>query len=195
MQVFKWSNPRFYLCFSPDGDGGASSPVASGDGGGSAAASPAPSAGDNTKFTLSLTAGGAALTLSNVSLSSNCSVSKCWVVTAIGASTVTIDCDSSSFTNFSVSGSQRTTYGCYGGSNGGTGSAAMVNIIRSRSKEAASLRTQTLQNHNDFIAAGGEFPSVYLNGGNRQVWAVWDPDNFRVSIPPQWLGLRDFSPQ
>lgn len=44
MQVFKWSNPRFYLCFSPDGDGGASSPVASGDGG---AASPAPSAGDS----------------------------------------------------------------------------------------------------------------------------------------------------
>ncbi len=49
MNVFKWSNPRYYLCFSPDGDGAAASSPASpssGDGGGAASA-PAPSAGDS----------------------------------------------------------------------------------------------------------------------------------------------------
>ena len=49
MNVFKWSNPRYYLCFSPDdGGGAASSPASSsGDGGGGSSVAATPSAGDS----------------------------------------------------------------------------------------------------------------------------------------------------
>lgn len=49
MNVFKWSNPRYYVCFSPDGDGAPASSAASpsGDGGGGSSVASTPSAGDS----------------------------------------------------------------------------------------------------------------------------------------------------
>jgi hypothetical protein len=147
--------------------------------------------GNNTRFTVSATAGGAAIDFSFTN-SRNCSASACWVVTAVTATTVTINCDSSGFTAFGA-GSGNATYGCYGGSNGGTGSAAMINVIRNKSKEEATLRSQTKKNYDDFIASGGEFPSIYLLAGSAQAWSVWDPDVYRGTTPPQWLGVQDFN--
>jgi hypothetical protein len=144
-------------------------------------------------FTVSLTPSGAAVPFAFAN-SDIVSVSKCWIVTAVTATTVTINCDSSSFSNFVAGGNQRATYGCYGGPDGGTGTAAMLNIIRARSKEAASLRADTLKNYNDFIAEGGVYPSVYIFAGSRTAWPVWDPDVYRGTTPPQWLGVIDFNP-
>jgi hypothetical protein len=69
----------------------------------------------------------------------------------------------------------------------------MINTIRSKSKEEPALRAQTKKNYDDFISVGGEFPSVYLLAGAAQVWALWDPDVYRSTTPPQWLGLQDFN--
>lgn len=149
--------------------------------------------GDNTKFTVSLTSGGAAVAFTTTN-TATCSASACWVVTAVTSTTVTINCDSSSFTNFGA-GTGNVTYGCYGGDNGGTGSAAMVNIMRIKSKGVAQLATDTLKNYTDFVGGGplAEFPSVYLFGGQRNVWSVWDPDVYASPVPPQWSGVVAFN--
>lgn len=44
MNVFKWSNPKLFMCFSPD-DGGGASPSSPGDGGGSSVSTPSDGAG------------------------------------------------------------------------------------------------------------------------------------------------------
>lgn len=152
--------------------------------------------GDNTKFTVSLTAGGAAINIAaaDASPSRNVTCSACWVVTGVSGSSITINCDSSGFSNYTSGG--RAFYGCCeGGSQGGAGSANMIIAMRIASKSMPQLQADTLLNYQQFVSSGplAEFPSCFQVAGANNVWAVWDPDIYAAAPPPQWDGITQFN--
>ena len=81
-------------------------------------------------------------------------------------------------------------------SSGGTAAYAefgvYVNNLRAAGKYSPNLQDFTLQNYNNFLAAGGEFPSCYMLAGPKNVWSIFDPN---IYAPPsvQWAAIITFN--
>ena len=102
-------------------------------------------------------------------------------IVAVSGNDVTIDIDSSGFGTY-VSGGTATY----------VNSGAYINNLRAAGKYAPNLRDFTLQNYNNFLAAGGEFPSCYLLAGPKNVWSIFDPDIY-ASPSAQWAAIIAFN--
>lgn len=104
-----------------------------------------------------------------------------WVVTNVSGSSVTIDCDSTSFGTFTTSGNFASVdY---------LASLRLVNSFRVQTLEFASdLPALLLANYNNFTAAGGAFPSQYQNANSGSIWATMIPDVY-TSTPNQQFNM------
>jgi hypothetical protein len=135
---------------------------------------------DANSFTVSTTSDGTAINISGAQVQ-GIACYPCWTVTAVSGSTITLNVDSSGF-------------GAY--ANGGqiVWGAAQHNVtkLRQAGKFVAVMQKYTTQLYEDFIAAGGEFPSCF-NLSGIQVWSVWDPDIYSASVPPQWAAIAAFN--
>jgi hypothetical protein len=102
-------------------------------------------------------------------------------IVEVSHNSVTIDIDSSAFGAY-VSGGTATY----------VNSSAYVSNLRAAGKYAPNLRDYTLQNYNNFLVAGGEFPSCYVLSGPKNVWSIFDPD---IYAPPstQWAAIVAFN--
>lgn len=58
---------------------------------------------------------------------------------------------------------------------------ATLDALRSASKASALLNGYTATNYNNFLAAGGVFPSCFTLSGPKNVWSVFDPDIYTSS--------------
>lgn len=89
-----------------------------------------------------------------------------WMVTAVSGNSVTIDCDSSGFGTFT--GTATADY---------AGSRGLVNDFRIAVLQFASdLPAQLKANYDNFVSAGGLYPSQYEIAGTVSVWFCINPD-------------------
>ncbi len=102
-------------------------------------------------------------------------------VVAVTADTFTIDMDSTRFGAYTSGGNA--TY---------VNSRTNRLALRAASKQVASLEEITVQNYNNFLKAGGEFPSCYVLSGPGNAWSVFDPDIY-ATPSPQWKGIVKFN--
>lgn len=115
-------------------------------------------------------------------------------VIAVEGDSVTIDVDASGFSAWTSGGTA--TY---------VNAPLYTNTLRYASKFAPSVRDHTLQNLNNFINAGGEYPAIFIlsacstaadrnvqiGGTNAplQVWGVWDPSIWATVPSASWDGM------
>jgi hypothetical protein len=114
-----------------------------------------------------------------------------YTVTAVSGNNVTINVDASAFGVYTSGGSATIV-----------DSALWVNTIRYAGKFATDLYNHTLTNYNNFLAAGGTFPSQFLLAGtsfpfggstpNGQVWASLDPSVYATNSPA-WDAIVAFN--
>jgi hypothetical protein len=102
-------------------------------------------------------------------------------VVAVTSDTFAIDLDSTAFSTYTSGGSA--TY---------VNSRIHRTALRVASKQVASLEDITMQNFNNFLRAGGEFPSSYVLSGRGNAWSVFDPDIY-ATPSPQWNGIVKFN--
>jgi hypothetical protein len=89
-----------------------------------------------------------------------------WMVTNVSGTSVTIDCDSSAFGTFTG-----TALADYAGSRG------LVNNFRIACLQFASdLPAQLKANYDNFVSAGGQYPSQYEIAGAISIWFCINPD-------------------
>jgi hypothetical protein len=113
-------------------------------------------------FQISATKGGAAITPSG---GGTFTIASGWVVTGVAGNSVTIDVDSTGFTTYTSGGSARYV-----------DSTKMVNNFRVASLlYGTGLKQQLLDNMNNFVAAGGTFPSQYQLAGDNSIWFIVQP--------------------
>jgi hypothetical protein len=68
-----------------------------------------------------------------------------------------------------------------------------ITMLRQAGKLASNMQTLHTQMMNDFVTAGGEFPSCYVISGTTVVWSVWDPTVYLGVTPPQWAAIAAFN--
>lgn len=138
-----------------------------------------------TTFQISASRGGTPITFSHTGAGSFYA-QEAWFITAVDSANnrVTLDCNSTGFT-------APTT-----GSMSYCKSQLYSNNLRYAGKMSPNLQTHTATNYNNFLAAGGEFPSNYLMGGpgpiSGNVWNVLEPLE-QSPNPPQWLAIIAFN--
>ncbi|WP_143198390.1 hypothetical protein [Bradyrhizobium sp. AS23.2] len=85
--------------------------------------------------------------------------------------------------------------GYEGGYSPDYGTNLQVNALRAAGKNVATLQGYTITNYNNFLSAGGEFPSCFQLGGSSpssNVWSVLE-DVYQQSAPPQWSAIVAFN--
>jgi hypothetical protein len=133
-------------------------------------------------FQISATRGGSPITFN--SAGSGTYAQEAWFITGVSGASVTLDCNSTSFTTY-------TSFGTVYYANSRTYS----NNLRYASKLVASMETHTTSNMNNFVSSGGEFPSNYLMGGvypSGNVWNLLEPIT-QSPNPPQWEAIITFN--
>jgi len=142
---------------------------------------------DANTFTISATLGGPAVAVLE-SQSNVITCNACWVVTSI-----TTDTDGA-ISSFAIN-ADSTGFGHYQG--GGTvaygASRYLITLLRRAGKFVPAVKTLTTQLYDDFLAAGGQYPSCYVLAGGKTVWSVWDPNIFLNDEPPQWAAISAFN--
>jgi PKD repeat protein len=123
---------------------------------------------------------GATVTISGIGGMTELNGNTYTVVSSTGT-TMTLNVDSTGFTAFSSNGTA--TY---------VNSATRVNALRRASKFTPSVGTYELQNYNDFVDLGGEFPSCYMLAGY-QLWSVWDPGLYEETPSTRWDAILAFN--
>lgn len=146
-----------------------------------------------------------------------------WSVSSVSGQTATLVLNSSAFTTYSSGGSvqQTITVASVAGNSVTTdldGTAfsfaagltatyvnapAWLNALRQAGKNAPALQTYTTTNYNNWVSAGGQFPSMFQLGGGTisansatssgGVWSVLDPDIYATPNPPQWKAVCAFN--
>jgi hypothetical protein len=95
-------------------------------------------------------------------------------VVAVNGNSVTIDVDSTGFTNYTSGGTA--TY---------VNSMTMRNALRAASKNEATL--YDFMRHMDTVCLFfGEYPARYLLAGASAAWPILDPHIYITDDPPQW---------
>jgi hypothetical protein len=126
---------------------------------------------------------GTALTLSGTNI--QCAV--CYAITAVSGNQITLNVDSSAFSAYT---------------SGGTliyiGSVNFSNAMRGGGKSASNLQTYLTQNYNNFILAGGAFPSCFQLGNlapvpGTDVWSILDDIYQPFSTSAQALAIQSFN--
>ena len=102
-------------------------------------------------------------------------------VVAVTADTFAIDLDSTAFSTYTS-----------GGIAIHVNSRIHRTALRAASKQVTSLEDITMQNFNNFLRAGGEFPSCYVLSGRGNAWSIFDPDIY-ATPSPQWTGIVKFN--
>lgn len=94
-----------------------------------------------------------------------------------------------------------TGFGAYtsGGTATWVNSQTYINNLRKAGKSAPNLQGYTYgnstgnkSNYQNFIDAGGEFPSCYMLAGPNQVWSVFDPSIY-ATPGTQWDAIKSFN--
>jgi hypothetical protein len=84
------------------------------------------------------------------------------------------------------------TAGYEGGWSPDYGGNATIDTLRKASKSSSNLVAITTTNYNNFLIAGGDFPSCFQMGGYDNVWSVFDPDIY-ATPSPQWDAIVTFN--
>lgn len=134
----------------------------------------------NTAFQLSATKGGSAIVAGANQSSLTASIS--WFITAVGASTITLDLDSTAFSTWTS-----------GGTVSWTGSGAYSDTLRIAALSTSAMGANNTQMYTDFYSLGGggftaEYPSNFLYFGNAGSWSVLNP-NIYAPLTPQWNSI------
>lgn len=145
-------------------------------------------------FQVSASRGGPAITFSTVGsggagtsgTATGVYVQEGWFITNVDSANnrITLDCNSTGFTAPA------------GGNVSYSKSLIYSNNLRQAGKLSPNLYGHTLTNFNNFVAAGGEYPSNYLMAGNGplsgNVWNNLEPLT-QSPNPPQWLAFIAFN--
>jgi hypothetical protein len=102
-------------------------------------------------------------------------------IVSVSGDDVTIDVDSSSFGIYASGG-----VAVY------VDSGIYVNNLRAAGKYSPNLQGFTLRNYENFLAAGGEFPSCYMLAGPKNVWSIFDPNIYAIPSV-QWAAIIAFN--
>lgn len=135
-----------------------------------------------TNIQISATRGGTAIVAS--ATSSNVTTQEGWFISAVGASTITLDVDSTGFTAWTNASQAKVTY---------TASRAYTGTLRLASVQTAAMGVNNTQMYTDFFSFGGggftaEYPSNFIYFGNAGAWAVLNP-NIYTALTPQWNSI------
>ena len=94
-----------------------------------------------------------------------------------------------------------TGFGAYtsGGNSQWVNSLTYINVLRKAGKNAPNLQgylygnlTGNKSNYQNFLNAGGEFPSCYMLAGSNQVWSLFDP-NIYATPSTQFAAIKAFN--
>lgn len=137
----------------------------------------------STNFELSATCGGGAITPTG---NGSALGTEGYFVVSATTNTITISLDSTSL------GSLTSATLFY------NASIAYVSALRLASYNQVQAATLNKTIYNDFIAGGGEFPSMFVLAGTG-TWSVWNPDIYGATQSsvdpgtPQWQAIQQFN--
>jgi len=134
-------------------------------------------------FQISATRGGSAITFN--SAGSSVTAQECWFVLSVPDGThMKLDVDSSAFTTYTSGG-----FAIY------VNSHNYSNNLRHAGKLSPNLEGYTTTNYDNFVAAGGEFPSAYQFSGKSPSVDVWsiNEDVYESPVQPQMAAIIAFN--
>lgn len=67
-----------------------------------------------------------------------------------------------------------------------------LNTLKEATKAIAGIRGHTITNYENFLDAGGTFPSCYILAGADVIWSVFDQDIY-ATPSPQWNAIVEFN--